>query len=459
MTGTFGSLNTALTALRYQRVAMDTASQNIANVGTEGYVRRRAEAQSLGAPATIAMWSRYDGAGDGVSATGTTRLADALLDARSRTEHGKQSYLDTRSSVLTRVESALGEPGDSGVAAALSAYRSAWQDLESTPDGSAARNQVLAAGGKVADALKAQSANVTTELGTQRAHLVDVVTQAGSLATNLAAVNKSIAEAKGAGLDSSDLQDQRDLLGQKLAELTGATTTARADGGLDVSVGGQSLVSGGSASALTIASGVRPDGTGDGQPLSLAIGGAAVATAAFGGEIGATSELITTTLPGFKAQLDAVATQLADSVNALHASGYDQDGTAGTAFFAYDPADPAGSISVAITDPRKVAASAQPGGGLGTGVAERLGEPGAADAAYARVVNGFANQVASAKQAATTQQLMTTQVDSSREALSGVSIDEETVNLAAAQHAYEAAARVMSTMDQVLDTLINRMGV
>src|SRR5689334_8920850 len=108
MTGTFSSLNTALSALRYQRVAMDVAGNNIANVSSEGYVRRRANAVALGAPQQVAMWSRYDGAGDGVSLASVTRMADPFLDTRSRREHGQQSYLDTRATVLDRVESGIG---------------------------------------------------------------------------------------------------------------------------------------------------------------------------------------------------------------------------------------------------------------------------------------------------------------------------------------------------------------
>src|SRR3954452_24303041 len=118
MTGTFSSLNTALSALRYQRVAMDVASNNIANATSEGYVRRRAEGHALGAPNQVAMWSRYDGAGDGVSAASITRMADRFLDTRSRREHGTQTYLNTRVDVLKRLESGVGEPSGEGVAAA-----------------------------------------------------------------------------------------------------------------------------------------------------------------------------------------------------------------------------------------------------------------------------------------------------------------------------------------------------
>jgi flagellar hook-associated protein 1 len=463
MTGTFSSFNTALSALRYQRVAMDVASNNIANVTTPGYVRRRAEAEALGAPVQPAMWSRYDGVGDGVGSAAISRLSDALIDSRARREHGRQSYLDTRIAVLARVESGVGEPSASGVAAALADFRNAWQDLESHPEVPATRNQVLASGRAVADALHVQAGSIESELSDQRGHLVDLVAEVNAVAKDLATMNRSIAEAKPYGVDDSDLRDQRDVLAMRLSELAGGVATARPDGGLDVTVGGQPLVLGKDAATFAITGGIAPDGSADGSPLAFAVvassGATAVAPTAVGGEVGAVSELLVTTLPGYLAGLDSVAALLADTVNSLHGTGYDQDGNAGQPFFTYDPAGAAGSLAVALTDPRHVAASSLPGGVLDAGVAAALGDVEVADAAYQRLINTLATEVSSTKRLGTTQQLVTAQVDMSREQLTGVNFDEETVNLLAAQRSYEAASRVISTLDSVLDTLINRTGI
>ena len=154
-----------------------------------------------------------------------------------------------------------------------------------------------------------------------------------------------------------------------------------------------------------------------------------------------------------------MARQLADALNAQHTVGFDRAGAAGGPLFAYDPADPAGSLSVAITDPAKLAASSLPGGVLDASNADLLADAITVEDAYQRLVTGFGSEVASVQRLATTQQTLTTQVDRSREQLAGVNLDEETVNMLAAQHAYEAAARVMTTLDSVLDTLINRTGL
>lgn len=461
MSGTLSSLNTALSALRYNRVAMDVASHNIANVATEGYNRRRVDGESMGAPTVPARWSTYEGAGGGVRTSAIVRMNDVLLDNRARTEHSSLSYLQLRATALARMESGVGEPGDAGVAAAMADFRSSWQDLGNDPGGNAARGQVLARAESLAGALSAQAANVSAEMTTQRLTLQGTVSEVGTVAKELAATNRAISTAALDGVDVSDLADQRDVLGLRLAELTGGVGLLQPDGTMNVSVAGVDLVAGSTAGTLRVATGVTASGAPDGQPVTFAIDTGATSTtltADVRGEVGASADLLNTTLPAYAAGLAAVARDLADTVNAAHAAGYDLDGNTGAAFFSYDPLDPAGTLTVAVTA-RQVAASTLPGGVLDGSNADVIGTAGTPEASYQRLVNGFGTEVASAQRLVRTQSLLTTQVDSAREQLSGVNLDEETVAMLTAQRAYEAAARVMSVMDSVLDTLINRTGI
>jgi len=462
MSGTFSSLNSALTALRYNRVAMDVASGNIANVGTDGYSRRRVEAESVGAPSRPAMWSRYDGAGEGVSVSGVNRMVDALLDVRARREHGNQSYLDIRQAVLERVESGIGEPGDNGVAAAIADFRSAWHDLANNPGSDAARAQVLGRATTLADAIRVQARNIDTESGDLRVRAQADVAEVNTVASDLAATNRSIAIANLNGTDAGVLLDKRDQLAMRLSELTGSTTTQRADGGFDVSVNGVALVTGQDAGVLDIATGITATGAADGNPITFTITGTSGTTsvpAGMTGEIGGVTDLLTTTLPAYSTGLGAVAQQLAEEINAQHQAGYDAAGNPGQAVFSYNPADPAGTLAVALTSPSDLAASSLPGGVLDSANATALASATAAEESYQRLVNGFGTEVASVKRLAANQQVLTSQVDGSREQLSGVNLDEEMVTMLSSQRAYEAASRVMTTVDSVLDTLINRTGL
>lgn len=459
MSGTFSSFGTALSALHYNRALMDVASSNIANSATAGYARRRVEGETVGAPAQAAMWSRYEGNGEGVRIADVARQTDQFLDARARYEHGNNSYLSTRSAVLTRFEATLGEPGDNGVAAAIDDFRTGWHDLAISPGGSAARSQVLDRANTLAESIQVQARNVAQEEKDQRSRMQALVSEVNTLASDLADTNKSIAVAKFSGTDANLLMDQRDVLAMRLSELTGGVATQNNDGGLDISVNGSSLVSGAEAGTFVIATGAT------GGPVSLAVqkGGTTTAVApGMRGEIGATADLLTDTLPGHRAQLDLFVKQLHDEVNAQHAQGWDLAGDAGGDFFVYDPADPAGSLKVAVVSTDKIAASGVAGGGRDGGNATKMTVSGVTSSlsdSYQRLVNGLGSEISSVNRLAANQAALTAQVDGSRDQLSGVNLDEEMVTLVNAQRGYEAASRVMSTLDSMLDTLINRTGL
>jgi flagellar hook-associated protein 1 FlgK len=263
------------------------------------------------------MWSRYSGAGDGVMVSSIDRMADPLLDIRARREHGNQSYLDIRQAVLERVESGIGEPGDTGVAAAIADFRSAWHDLANNPGSDAARSAVLGRAATLADALRIQARNIDSEAGDQRFRIQADVAEVNTVARDLAATNKSIAVANLNGTDAGVLLDKRDQLAMRLSELTGAVATGRSDGGFDVSVNGVPLVVGQNAGTLNVASGITAGGAADGSPISFSItdgSGTTAVPSGLTGEIGGVTDLLTTTLPAYTAGLDAIEQQVADEI-------------------------------------------------------------------------------------------------------------------------------------------------
>lgn len=464
MAGSFASINTALTALRYQQTALDVASTNVANVSTEGYVRRRVVGETMGVASAPARWSRSGETGSGVQATGVDRMTDALLDSRVRREHGRQTYLNSTATALARIETGLAEPGSAGIAAALAGFRKTLADLGNAPGSDAARSQALAAAATIVDAARLQSAHLGDEASDQRSHLLVAVTEANSVSAELASTNRTIAAALNGGSDTTSLMDERDALALRLAELTGATATVQDDGTMRVELGGEPLVAGFAAARLAVTGGVAPDGSPLDGPISFALdpdvtGSSTDLTAPIGGDLAATVRILDDVLPSYVSGLTAVVKGLADSVNAAHAQGFDAAGVAGGDLYAYDEDDVLGTFRVAIDDASKLAVSAIPGGGRdGNNAAVIVGAVNVDDQ-YQRLVNGFGSSVVSARQLAKNQQALTDQVDAAREQLAGVSLDEETVNMITAQHAYEAAARVMTTLDSVLDTLINRTGM
>ena len=394
MSGTFSSFNTALSALRYNRVAMDVASGNVANAGTEGYARRQVIGQATGAPAVPALWSRWDvNAGDGVQPGGIKRMVDPLLDSRARLEHAAAGFRDTRVASLNRFETSLAEPGENGVAAALAAYQAGWHDVANNPGDTAARAQLLARAETLTDAIRGQDRAVRTEWADQSARLTAAVAEVNQVAQELAKVNEGLRNAHVAGTDAGVLLDQRDLLVMRLSELTGSKITVNEDTTVDVAIQGQPLVAGNQVvNPLTVNGADELAGAGA-DPVALSLGGATL------------------------------------------------------------------TLTVLITDPSDGAAGDPAKGRLDGSNASKLAGLDMGARSYRELITSTGVLISSANRGAANQAVLVSQVDASREALSGISIDEEMVNLLAAQRGYEGASRVLTTIDSVLDTLINRTGL
>jgi flagellar hook-associated protein 1 FlgK len=453
MSGTFSSLSSALSAMRYNQTVMDVASGNVANASTTGYTRRQVIGQATGAPAVPAIWSRWDGAGSGVEASSINRMVDPLLDARARTEHASASYLDARSSSLSRLETAIGEPGDGGVANALTAFQSAWHDVANNPGDSAARVQLLARAQSLQSTVATQANAVGTEWSDQRVRLDAKATEVGQVAQQLADLNKGLRAAYIGGTDAGNLLDQRDVLTGRLAELTGATVTINADSTVDLKIGSAALVTGNTAATVTATGASTMAGAGA-DPVSFQVDGVDVPVTT--GEVGATLALLHDDLPGYAAKLDAFVSQLVTAANTQHQAGVDLDGNPGGPLFS---GTTAATFQVAETDPRRIAAADPAKGGLDNGNASVLATMDLGAGTYRNLVTSFGITVSTAQTASTNQAALTSQVDAARESVSGVNVDEEMVSLLAAQRGYEGAARVLTTLDSVLDTLINRTGL
>jgi len=247
MSGTFGSLGIAKSGLQYQQIAIDVADNNISNVSTTGYVRESVDGAEIGGPSVGTIWSKYPGYGEGVAAEGIDRLSDALLGNRQRNEHASQSYLEAQQASLTRLETAIGEPGNDGVAAALSDFSASLQDLVNDPSGTAARQSVLAKAGTLTSAIQAQATNISDEEAEQRSGATSDVAAINAAAADIASLNHSIFVSQQSGNDVSSLEDQRDQDALNLAQLAGATTTVGSDGRYNVSINGVSLVAGAKA--------------------------------------------------------------------------------------------------------------------------------------------------------------------------------------------------------------------
>jgi flagellar hook-associated protein FlgK len=448
----FAAINTALSSLYAQRRALQITGQNVANVNTEGYSRQRVEMTAESGPIVPALFSRWTGAGQGVRSGTITRLRDQFLELRGYQEHAVDAGLKRSQSVLSRVELAFDEPSDTGLSALLSDFFAGWDDVANNPTDLAARTQLVERGQTLATGFRQLDSSLDELRQTNIAELRSVVADVNASAARVAELNHGINSAVLAGFSANELMDQRDLLIAHMATQVGVTIRPSDNGAIDVFVGGTAIVQGTNAATLDVSIGTDPAQTV--RVVWARDGLAAGVTGDAGGILGAVNDVI----PRYRAGLTAVAQQVADDVNGLHRTGFAADGTTGRDFFTMGPTGLDVNAAIAA-DPNLVAAAAAAGAPLDGSLAQQVAELTGANDRYDQLVVGLGVESQAVNRRVEVQAAIVGHVDDVREATAGVNLDEEMAAMVQYQHAYEAAARFLTAVDQTLDTLINSTGV
>jgi flagellar hook-associated protein 1 FlgK len=456
----FSTLNIGASGLYASQRAVEVASQNIANAGVAGYSRQQVNLAAA-TPSPGNTGARNDGMiGNGVTITSVSRLHDMLADVTYRSETASDGYAGARATTLDSAQSILGAV-DSGASASLDTFFSSFNALATSPSTLASRDGVLNAGGDVARSLNDASKQLTAITQNVANQVSGDVTQINNLAAQVGQLNGSILAASATGQTPNDLMDARDRAVDQLSQLAGVQTNTRTNGVVDVFVGSTSLVRGVDSYPLTAgsnASGAPTVSFADGTPATL------------GGQVGGYMSVTTIELPGLQAQLDTFANSLISSVNAVHAAGTGLDGSTGVAFFTGG-----GAATIAVNPgltAQKVAASVTGAANDGDNAAAlfqlrnsttAVSLSGGGTSSLSEALSTLAGRLGSLAAGSAQIQTATTaavgSADKSRASLNGVSVDEEMVDLLKYQHSYEAAAKVISTADSMLDTLINHLGV
>ena len=467
----FAGLSTALSSLIAQRQALEVSGQNIANANTVGYTRQRANLQSVAANAAPSMFSAGLSTGNGTTVSSISRLGDIFLDARVRSETGSASLAANKADTYLRLESTVAEPGDTGISAALQKFWGGWEEVASNAGSAASRTILLKSATALTERISAGYASVVTQWNQTRTELTAAVTDVNSSATMIAGLNDSIRSALVSGGAANELIDQRNVLVTGLSASIGATGVERADGTLDVMVDGNALVRG--VTAHAIASNV--DGATMGSDVFLTWAGSATPLGASSGAIVGMVSALAKAEPDGKggilaeaaASYDKLATTLMSTVNTQHADAVTQSNVGGGAFFTSasnpDGTYSAANLKVAITNGADIAVGKVGMGALDGSQGMEMAKIGidakGPDAQWtAWVANLGVSSRAATSRAAITESTRSNAVGLQMSNAS-VDVDEEAANMLTYQRAYQGAARVMTAIDEMLDTLINRTGI
>ena len=459
MTQMFGLLSIGTGALLSQQRAISVTGNNIANVNTPGYSRQRLNMQT-----NLPLDTPAGPVGFGVQTTTVERVYDRFLGVQMNNENANLGRWEAQKGTLNQVEAVFNESGGYGLNQALSAFWNSWQDLSTNPSGTTERSMVAANSQTLADTIRQRYA----ELGQTQAG-IDAAVKSGvqdinRLTAEISDLNEKIVRTEAGGkVNANDYRDSRDLALKQLSAIIGINSFEDAGGRVVVSVGrGRVLVD--SSNNYALATAVNADGHIDivspgttGAPVNIS-------SEISSGKMAGWLQVRDTKIAGYMSQLDELAQTLAANVNTLHAAGYGLNGSQGDDFFSGSGAADITVNPDILNDPSRIAAAsavgAVPGDASNAAAIAHLRTAltmsgGTFDDAANALVSQVGHDVQEAKSCQGHQADMVAYLDNYRESISGVNLDEEMVNLVKHQAAYNAAAKMISMGDDMLNSLLN----
>lgn len=458
MSSIYGILQTGKSAVLAQQKGIEVTGQNISNVNTPGYTRRR-----LNLTQGIAISS----SAGGVIAKGVERVYDRFLGAQINQEEQEMGRWEARRDALDMTEIRFNDAAGGGLSEALGEFWNAWQDLANDPSGYVQRVSLLGKGEDLADKLQSVHDTLSPIPSPWDDQVADAIAQINLKSSKIADLNQKIVQVETSGDNANEQRDARDLALKELSSLIDINTFEQEDGTLNVKLGdGKSLVDGVHGRELTTMNndaGHKDVCWSDAPAASISD---SISSGALKGIIETRDEIV----PGYVRSLETLAGTIKAQINALHSDGFGLAGSTGVDFFTGNLSSGDFAVnSVIISDTDKIAASQTTDGlpgdnRMALAIADlqsnavSIGEENTTFSDYYHsIVSRVGADVQYANTRVDNQSEMLTYLDNYRESVSGVSLDEEMVNLIQYQRGYESAAKLISVVDEMLATLLNSL--
>lgn len=460
------TLNSALQimtgALTADQSALDVTSNNVANANTPGYTREVPLFQ-----ANDSVTINGISYGQGVQMTAAQSQRSLVLNAAVQQQTQSQQATNSQWTALTQVEGIFNQvttsasTGVNSLGDQVINFFNALTALAATPSNVSLRESVLTAAGQMTSAFNGAASQLdqqTTSLNTQVQGLVG---QINPLLTSIAQLNQQISSTS-PGADAGQLENQRQYDLQQLSQYIGINVVQNEDNSMTVTTtGGALLLSKNQAFQLTTS-----NVGGSTDVFSNAPGATTDITAAQAGGGGQLAGLLTArdqNIPSILGQINTLASAVANQINSVQTAGTDLNGTAGLPMFTISATDPAASLSVALTDPSLIAASAAGNGpGDNSNLESMINVQNLATVGgqtpgnyYASFISQLGSQVSGLNTENQAQQASLTQVQSQVNSLSSVSLNEEAANLQTYEQAYQSASQVFNIVDTLIMSALN----
>lgn len=484
---TFHGLEMAKQALFTQQSALYTTGHNIANANTEGYSRQRVNFQADTAmPAAAKNRMGIPGQiGTGVKAGSIERIRNQFLDTQFRGENSLASYWEKRADALGRVEDVLNDLQETGLSSVMDQFWSSLQDLAVNPTNDGARSVVAQRGIALSDTFNYLNHSLTQIRTDLKEEITQTVNTANIITNQIQSINEQIKALEVNGYVTNDLYDRRDTLIDQLSgilpievEYVDSRKNDHDDNVPQNTNNAQNGVAIIKSNGITLVDGVTGETpaqisvsfSDDKSELvnSITIGSESLSVQSELETKGTLNSLIQAYGFGdgegdiFQTQQELlqIRDHFIDEFNKVHREGAD----AGEGIDFFDVSETGEMfVNPAIIGNTDLIAASSPATGAGDGSnALRLAavfEEAGIKGDYSKLIGTLAVQVEDAERMQRNTGILIAQIDGNRQAVSSVSLDEEMTNLIRFQHAYNAAARTMTATDEILDRIINNMGL
>jgi flagellar hook-associated protein 1 FlgK len=452
MSSLLATMSIATGAMGAEQGALTETANNVANVNTPGYSRKNPEF-SENPPMVLGQLTF----GTGISLEKVSSVRDPILELQIQQQTGQESQLNALNTALQQVQAQFSSQGGD-IGAQISALFSSVAQLSTDPASLALRQTVLTSASNLASTFNNTAKNLEAQRSNLDLNVSQAVAQVNTLTQEIANVNAQVTSLENLHQDASSFVDQRDLLVKQLSGLIDVSVI-QSDTGITLTTSnGTALVSGSEAFALT----TQQDGSGVQHIFSDATD---ITCEINSGQLGGLLYVRDEKIPALLSSLDTLASGLATAFNAANAQGMDLNGDPGGNLFTPPPASGQGaatSMAVAMADPALLAASSDGSAGSNGNLAnfssihdQAIVNGQTPPEYYSNLLFGIGNDVANSSAELESSQLVLQQLQDQRGSISGVSLDEEAANMVQYQRAYDAAAQVVTTVNQMLDTLIN----
>ncbi len=394
--------------------------------------------------------------GRGAQLSSIESIRDRVLELRITSEEQQQSGTEAFINSMSNVETLFGI-GDGSLGSEVQNFFNSLNRLSTSPTDASLRQGVLTAAGDLARTFNNLSQNLQDEGAQINQSVLQSVDEVNRLTQAIATVNLQVASKTALGEEPGTLEDQRTELIKQLASKIDVFVTDTPDGLTLTTVHGEPLVVAGQAYSLDTALGTD-------SKVHISANGTDLTADLTGGELGGLLRARDQDIASMQANVDAFAYQFTTAVNQVHHNGFDLNGSAGGDLFTIGTtqAGAASGIKLAITDPRALAGSGDGATGDNGNLLAlvelqnlQIIEGSTPTEAYSKMVFQVGGAIANAKADQQAGEVVLNQLNDLRGAVSGVSLDEEAANLIRFQQAYEASARVIATINELLDTAVN----